>query len=149
MEDLTNALDEYNVRAEKEAKLNGPTVKELESSLDLINVDRLAYHSGVFVGNHVALFLSEWGVEAITSALLKIKSETHSKYFIAFTIISKIFKLTSAARFLSGVEVDTLCQLCTKFGQFYSDKFVAVDDPENQHSIFNKVSNNEHMQITS
>lgn len=78
--------------------------------------------------------LSECGVEAITSALLKINHETHTKYFVIFTILSKIFALTSCARFLTDNEVKTLCDLCAKFGEYYSKKFV-----EDDHTIFNKV----------
>lgn len=102
--------------------------------MDKIKVDRLAYQSKGFVGNHVAIMLSDEGVREITSALKNINDDIHKKFFDAFSILSKIFKLSSASRFLTDEEVEKLCHLCSTFGEIYSRDFVNKGD-----TIMNKV----------
>lgn len=93
----------------------------LEASLDKLKVDRLAYHSGTFVGNHVKLMLKN--PKELTSALGHFDKTLENTFCNIFEHLAKIERLMSKTDLLSDDEVSDLINNCKSFGIMFATHF--------------------------
>uniref|UniRef100_A0A915IVR2 PHD-type domain-containing protein n=1 Tax=Romanomermis culicivorax TaxID=13658 RepID=A0A915IVR2_ROMCU len=102
---------------------HGPAVLALELSLDDLQIDRLAYHSGTFVGNHVHKMVTGAGPKKLTEALAVVGANRQAIYEALFSVLGKIHSIITAKRFLSRDEVSTLKLNCESFGTMFLKQF--------------------------
>lgn len=104
----------------------GPAMQALEKSLDEIGVNLMAYHSNTFVGNHMFKMLRQDNkVDApkILTSILKDCPIEQKQFYDFLTFLSKIFNLTSAARFLNDSEINDLENYCDQLKEFLIETF--------------------------
>lgn len=110
-------------RGPVETMLNDILEKELK-------VQKQAYHSQCFVGNHCKIILKN------SEKLLRVISDEQLKAKLSnlFTKLHDIFSLFEA-RFLSDEEVNTLCKLCWSFGEWFPVEFPDEKIPPKLHFL--------------
>ncbi|XP_074649037.1 uncharacterized protein LOC141904351 [Tubulanus polymorphus] len=117
----------------------GPVQHGLNEILKKIGVDRQAYHSQSFVGNHVYKIL-RMNADVNNPALLCSVLKDHdpdecNKFTKLFQKFSKIASLYSASRFLSATEVEDYCKKVSKFGKFFAENFPNVNITPKLHTL--------------
>ncbi|XP_074661605.1 uncharacterized protein LOC141914238 [Tubulanus polymorphus] len=101
----------------------GPLCKTLNQVLIEIGVDRQAYHSNSFVGNHIHKLLNN--AEKLCKV---IPDESISSLFQElFERLRSLYRLYSASRFLSKDEISNMTTQCHDFGRFFTSKFPNVN----------------------
>uniref|UniRef100_A0A915KR01 Uncharacterized protein n=1 Tax=Romanomermis culicivorax TaxID=13658 RepID=A0A915KR01_ROMCU len=95
----------------------GQAVFALESSLDQLNIDRLAYHSGTFVGNHVHEMLTGDGPKKLTEALFLVDINHQKTFEYLFTLLGRIHQKSDDWRqivtaSMSYTEMENFRRMC-------------------------------------
>ena len=93
----------------------GPFEKELLKVLDDIKVERQAYHSNVFVGNHCKIILKKFS--KLCDVISKREPEVCRKFYEVFGVFSGAHYFMSFKQLLSDNEIDHLISYCREFGR--------------------------------
>ncbi|XP_072040956.1 uncharacterized protein [Amphiura filiformis] len=104
--------------------------KTLNDTLKKIGVQRQAYHSQCFVGNHCKIILAN------TEVLLDVlpNSDFKCNMIGLFKRLRAIFKLFKSD-FLSDAEVRALCVRCWELGTWFPRKFPTDSIPPKMHML--------------
>ncbi len=97
----------------------GPIEKKLLQNLDDIGVQRQAYHSHSFVGNHCVKILKNISKIIVDD----LSREDSDKFEQLFTKFRDIYSLASLNRFLTEEEIIDLCKKCYQFGEWFPQTF--------------------------
>lgn len=95
----------------------GSFEKQLLKVLDDMNVDRQAYHSNAFVGNHCKIILEKFSMFCETLCL--VDEDFCKKMMTVMKEFSGAHRLMTAKKMLTGRELTDLKHHCTKFGEIY------------------------------
>lgn len=122
-------LREINARVESTM---GPKQKLLLSEIEAIGVDRQAFHSHSFIGNHCIKILKNHTriIESVVE-----DSEEERKFKELFEKFYSIYNLISANRLLNNDEVAQVTTLCHDFGTWYPSTFPAESIPIKLHIL--------------
>ena len=121
----------YSLRTEcivlknKVDKMVGPFETELLSVLDDMNVDRQAYHSNAFVGNHCKIILEKRAM--FSDVLNKVDVDFCKKMLEVMEEFSEAHHLMTAKKLLNAKDQCLLKQHCQNFGRLYPIYF--PEDP--------------------
>ena len=97
--------------------LVGPFERELLSVLDDMNVDRQAYHSNAFVGNHCKIILEKRAM--FSDVLNKLDVDFCKKMLEVMEEFSEAHHLMTAKKMLNAKDQCLLKQHCQNFGRLY------------------------------
>ena len=106
-------------------KMVGPFETELLSVLDDMNVDRQAYHSNAFVGNHCKIILEKRAM--FSDVLNKVDVDFCKKMLEVMEEFSEAHHLMTAKKLLNAKDQCLLKQHCQNFGRLYPIYF--PEDP--------------------
>ena len=108
----------------------GTYEERLNEVLDSIGVQRQAYHSQCFVGNHCKQILKH------TESLLEVlpESEFRNNYIGLFKRMRSIFQFFQS-RFLSDAEVQALKLRCWELGTWFPKKFPSQNISPKMHML--------------
>ena len=93
----------------------GPLQTKLLGMLDLIKVERQAYHGKAFVGNHCKLILKNH--ELLCSVLEN--TDLHKKFVDIFAAFAEAQPLLFRKSYLTEAEIARVKYLCTRFGELF------------------------------
>eukprot|EP00731_Ephydatia_muelleri_P009823 Em0005g409a len=123
----------------------GPFVKQLDSALQLIGVQRQQYFGGAFVGNHVHKALKLPNVKTLCTAISQMAQEKlphrsgevaeNMKNFInLFSLFGKCHNI-SDQNFIDEPQIHALDQAIQEFMAFFRDTFPTATVPIKMHLV--------------
>ena len=114
---------------------NGMPAREtqLADILSQLGVDRQAYHSMSFTGNHCVKILEN------AERLCSVLPENKDLFVELFTRFRDIYKLMAAKRILEQHEIQKLCTMCYQFGSWFPSKFPQATIPIKLHLLTHHV----------
>ena len=98
---------------------SGTKEQELSSKLHKLGIDRQAYHSQSFIGNHcLKLLQNSDGIVCVLSN--ELDRHKMSELFNKFL---DIYKLMSVKKILAEHEIESLSNMCYEFGKWFPENF--------------------------
>ena len=113
--------EECSLLKEKVENMVGPFEKKLMKVLDDIGVDRQAYHSNSFVGNHCRKILAN--VHLLCDVVSKSEPIFSRHLKEVFTTFTECYHQMSKKTALSDKDIESLTASCKKFGEIYPEYF--------------------------
>ena len=111
----------------------GPREQLLNRKLEEMKVIRQAYHGNVFVGNHCKLVLKNH--EALCS-VIRDKPHLHQKFITIFSLFNRIHPyLFLKSRRLTPEEIESLQDMCSKFGELFPQLFPEANITRKIHEL--------------
>ena len=133
LKDVSEQIDALDVCLTD--KVSDEKEKQLLEKLHELGIDRQAYHSNSFVGNHCVKILEN------SQALVDVLDDQSEKELMnsLFSRFYAIYKVMSANRFLNAGEVDDLAEKCYEFGEFFPRNFPNATLPVKFHLLTHHV----------
>ena len=113
---LSNSIKLMEQEREMQA---GPLETRLMGVLENLNVERQAFHSNSFVGNHCTTILQNY--EALCDVFDDLP--TRQKFADVFKVFAEVQPLIRAKRYLNEHEIGEVKRLCYEFGERFPQNF--------------------------
>ncbi|CAH1275363.1 uncharacterized protein [Branchiostoma lanceolatum] len=131
----------------------GPITSELDPALQELHVQRQAYHSGSFIGNHVNTMLQDESIKKLTAVITSVVTdimeryddlpltlvpkarETAQKYRQLFELFASCHKKYSHAGQMDDSAIDELGTAITAFMTYYREKVPNGSVPIKMHML--------------